>query len=77
MDRGLSRGSLPSPHMTRRGFLGAAAGVAGAAAAAPFLAACGTAPAGKTGAASVSKLAQIMPDYVPRAVAGIKWHSPA
>jgi putative aldouronate transport system substrate-binding protein len=71
MDRGLSRGSLPSPHLTRRGFLGAAAGVAGAAAAAPFLAACSTAPAGKTGAASVSELARIMPDYVPRAVAGI------
>ena len=54
MDRGLSHGSATSSHLTRRGFLTAAAGTAGAVAAAPLLAACGTGPAAKTGATSAS-----------------------
>jgi putative aldouronate transport system substrate-binding protein len=71
MDRGLSRGSQPSLPMTRRGFLAATAGTAGAVAAAPLLAACGTSGSVKPGAASQSELQQIMPAYVPRAVSGI------
>jgi putative aldouronate transport system substrate-binding protein len=71
MDRGLSRGSLPSPHITRRGFLAATAGVAGAAAAGPLLTACGSSPAVKPGTTSASELAQVIPAYVPRSIAGI------
>ncbi|HXC82371.1 MAG TPA: hypothetical protein VNV62_11035 [Trebonia sp.] len=50
--------------MTRRGFLTATAGAAGAVAAAPLLAACGSggAPA-KTGAVSTSLLERILPKY--------------
>jgi putative aldouronate transport system substrate-binding protein len=50
--------------VTRRGFLTATAGAAGAVAAAPLLAACGSggAPA-KTGAASTSLLQRILPQY--------------
>jgi len=72
MDRGLSHGSATSSHLTRRGFLTAAAGTAGAVAAAPLLAACGTGPAAKTGATSASELAKIMPAYAPLGLSGIK-----
>ncbi len=54
-----------SPRMSRRGFLTATAGAAGAVAAQPLLAACGGgggAPA-KTGAASASLLQRILPHY--------------
>jgi putative aldouronate transport system substrate-binding protein len=55
-----------SPRMSRRGFLTAAAGTVGAAAAQPLLAACGTGGAPvKTGAASSSLLQQILPHYTP------------
>jgi len=65
-----------SPHLTRhaltrRNFLAAAAGTAGAVAAAPLLAACGSAAPTKTGSTTVSQLADIMPAYVPLDVAGI------
>ena len=69
MDRGLSHGSPTSPHLTRRGFLTAAAGTAGAVAAAPLLAGCGNAPAVTTGSTSTSELAKIMPAYAPLNVA--------
>jgi putative aldouronate transport system substrate-binding protein len=52
--------------MNRRSFLGVAAATAGAAAAAPLLAACGTSVPSGPGAASASELAKIMPTYVPR-----------
>jgi putative aldouronate transport system substrate-binding protein len=71
MDRGLSLGSQPSLHLTRRGFLAAAAGTAGAVAAAPLLAACGTSGSAKPGAASQTELQRIMPAYLPRSVSGI------
>lgn len=71
MDRGLSAGS-PSPHLTRRGFLAAAAGTAGAVAAAPLLSACGGSPATKTGSTSASQLSKIMPAYSPLELSGIK-----
>jgi putative aldouronate transport system substrate-binding protein len=53
-----------SPRMSRRGFLAATAGAAGAVAAQPLLAACGggAAPV-KTGAASASLLQRILPHY--------------
>lgn len=71
MDRGLPHGSVTSPHLTRRGFLAATGGVAGAVAAAPLLAACGSSPAVKAGTTSQSELAKIMPAYVSRTIAGI------
>ena len=50
--------------MSRRGFLTAAAGTAGAVAAEPLLAACGSSPAPvKTGAATGSLLERILPHY--------------
>jgi putative aldouronate transport system substrate-binding protein len=52
--------------LNRRTFLGAAAATAGAAAAAPLLAACGTSATGTPGAASASQLAKILPTYEPR-----------
>jgi putative aldouronate transport system substrate-binding protein len=53
-----------SPRMSRRGFLTAAAGTAGAVAAQPLLAACGTGAAPvKTGAASTTLLQRILPQY--------------
>ena len=69
MDRALPHGSPTSPHLTRRGFLTAAAGTAGAVAAAPLLAGCGNAPAVTTGSTSTSELAKIMPAYAPLNVA--------
>ena len=57
--------------LSRRGFLTGAAGVAGAAAAAPLLSACGSAPAVQTGATSANTLARILPAYVPLST-GIK-----
>ena len=50
--------------LNRRSFLGATAVTAGAVAAGPLLAACGTAP-GTTGTTSASQLAKILPAYVP------------
>jgi len=67
MDRGLSHGSSQRPHLTRRGFLTATAGAAGAVAAAPLLAACGNSPAVQTGSTSAKSLADILPTYVPLA----------
>jgi putative aldouronate transport system substrate-binding protein len=52
--------------MNRRSFIGAAAATAGAAVAAPLLAACGTSGSSGPAAASASQLAKIMPTYVPR-----------
>ena len=51
--------------MNRRSLLGAAVATAGAVAAAPLLAACGTSGSSGPGAASASQLAKIMPTYVP------------
>jgi len=59
------------PRLSRRGFLSAAAGTAGAVAAGPLLSACGS-PAVQTGSTSASELAKILPDYAPLDVAGIK-----
>jgi putative aldouronate transport system substrate-binding protein len=72
MDRGLSHGSLTSSHLTRRGFLAAAAGAAGAVAAGPLLAACGNGPAAQAGSTSTSELSKILPAYVPLEQTGIK-----
>jgi putative aldouronate transport system substrate-binding protein len=58
--------------MSRRGFLTAAAGTAGAVAAAPLLAACGNGAAATAGSTSTTSLAKILPAYVPRSLAGIK-----
>jgi putative aldouronate transport system substrate-binding protein len=55
--------------MSRRGFLTAAAGTAGAVAAQPLLAACGSGAAPvKTGAASTSLLQRILPHYTPNSL---------
>jgi putative aldouronate transport system substrate-binding protein len=64
MHRAASHNSPLNSRMTRRGFLTATAGAAGAVAAAPLLAACGSggAPA-KTGAVSTSLLERILPKY--------------
>jgi putative aldouronate transport system substrate-binding protein len=64
MHREASHDSPLNSRLTRRGFLTATAGAAGAVAAAPLLAACGSggAPA-KTGAASTSLLERILPKY--------------
>lgn len=51
--------------MNRRSFLGTCAAAAGAFAAAPLLASCGTSGAGGAGTTSASELAKIMPAYVP------------
>jgi putative aldouronate transport system substrate-binding protein len=58
--------------MSRRGFLTAAAGTAGAVAAAPLLAACGTGAQVQAGSTSTSTLAKILPSYVPLSISGIK-----
>ncbi len=58
--------------MSRRGFLTTAAGTAGAVAAAPLLAACGTGATATVGSTSTSSLAKILPAYVPLSAAGIK-----
>jgi putative aldouronate transport system substrate-binding protein len=63
---------MSQPAMSRRGFLTAAAGTAGAVAAAPLLAACGTGAAVQTGSTSANTLAKILPTYVPLNIAGIK-----
>jgi len=56
-----------STAFTRRGFVGATAGVAGAIAAMPLLSACGSAAANKGGVSSSKGLSAILPDYVPLA----------
>jgi putative aldouronate transport system substrate-binding protein len=60
-----------APHLSRRGFLTAAAGTAGAVAAAPLLSACGTGAAITAGSTSANALAKILPAYTPFA-GGIK-----
>jgi putative aldouronate transport system substrate-binding protein len=60
-----SPASPPGLHLSRRGFLSAAAGTAGAAAAAPLLSACGSGAATKTGSTSANELQKILPSYVP------------
>ena len=55
-----------STAFTRRGFVTASAGVAGAIAAMPLLAACGSAAASKGGVTTKKGLAAILPDYVPQ-----------
>jgi putative aldouronate transport system substrate-binding protein len=70
MDRGRPLG-IPLMDMTRRGFLTAAAGTAGAVAAAPVLAACGSSAPTKSGSTSATQLAKILPAYHPRSVAGL------
>jgi putative aldouronate transport system substrate-binding protein len=60
-----------APHLSRRGFLTAAAGTVGAAAAAPLLSACGTGAAITAGSTSANALAKILPTYTPFA-GGIK-----
>jgi putative aldouronate transport system substrate-binding protein len=64
MHRAASHDSPLNSRITRRGFLTATASAAGAVAAAPLLAACGSggAPA-KTGAVSTSLLERILPKY--------------
>ena len=54
-----------STAFTRRGFVTASAGVAGAIAAMPLLSACGSAAATKGGVTTKKGLAAILPDYVP------------
>jgi len=54
-----------STAFTRRGFVTASAGVAGAIAAMPLLAACGSAAANKGGVTSAKGLDAILPDHVP------------
>ena len=54
-----------STAFTRRGFVTASAGVVGAIAAMPLLAACGSAATTKGGVTSKQGLAAILPDYVP------------
>jgi len=71
MDRGYPPGALRAL-MTRRGFLTAAAGTAGAAAAGPLLAACGSSAPTKTGSTTAAQLAKILPAYEPRTIAGLK-----
>ena len=51
--------------MNRRSFLGSCAAAAGAVAAAPLLASCGTGGTGGTGTTSASQISKIMPAYVP------------
>lgn len=70
MDRGNPPGAQ-SRHMSRRGFLGAAAGTAGAVAAAPLLAACGSPAASKAGATSKSQLQGVLPTYSPHPLSGM------
>ncbi len=70
MHRGASHHSPLNPRLTRRGFLTAAAGAAGAIAAEPLIAACGHAGSGNAGTTSKSALSAILPDYVP--VTGVK-----
>jgi putative aldouronate transport system substrate-binding protein len=52
--------------------MSAAAGTAGAVAAAPLLAACGSGAATQTGSTSANALAKILPSYAPLEIAGIK-----
>jgi putative aldouronate transport system substrate-binding protein len=65
------RADLPRGALSRRSFLGAAAGAAGVVAAGPVLAACGTGPSIKSGSTTTSQLDKILPTYVPRSLAGI------
>jgi putative aldouronate transport system substrate-binding protein len=60
-----------APHLSRRGFLTAAAGTASALAAAPLLSACGTGATITAGSTSANTLAKILPTYTPFA-GGIK-----
>jgi putative aldouronate transport system substrate-binding protein len=57
--------------LDRRSFISAAAAAAGAVAAAPLLAACGTGAPAKAGSTTASQLDKILPAYVPRTIAGI------
>jgi ABC-type glycerol-3-phosphate transport system substrate-binding protein len=65
----IAMSSQASPHIpgtvTRRGLLTAAATIAGAAAAAPLLAACGSSGNSTQGSTSQSDLAKILPNYIP------------
>jgi len=54
-----------STAFTRRGFVTASAGVAGAIAAMPLLSACGSAATSQGGVSTKKGLAAILPDYVP------------
>ncbi len=54
-----------STAFTRRGFVTASAGVAGAIAAMPLLSACGSAASSKGGVSTQKGLDAILPDYVP------------
>jgi putative aldouronate transport system substrate-binding protein len=54
-----------STAFTRRGFVTASAGVAGAIAAMPLLSACGNAASSKGGVTTAKGLDAILPDYVP------------
>lgn len=54
-----------STAFTRRGFVTASAGVAGAIAAMPLLSACGSAASSKGGVTTTKGLDAILPDYVP------------
>src|SRR5690242_8023246 len=65
MDPGTTQNQPSDPALSRRGFLSATASVAGAAAAAPLLAACGHSGGGGTGVTPQSELAKILPAYVP------------
>ena len=54
-----------STAFTRRGFVSASAGVAGAIAAVPLLSACGSAASSKGGVTTKKGLDAILPDHVP------------
>jgi putative aldouronate transport system substrate-binding protein len=54
-----------STAFTRRGFVAATAGAAGAIAAMPLLSACGSAASNKGGVTTSKGLSSILPDYVP------------
>jgi putative aldouronate transport system substrate-binding protein len=71
MDLEASAGSPAARRLTRRGFLGTAAGAAGAIAAAPLLAACGSSAPAKTGSTTQTQLSKILPAYQPRSIAGL------
>jgi putative aldouronate transport system substrate-binding protein len=72
MDSRAPRTSLAGPRLSRRGFLTAAAGAAGAVAAGPMLAACGQGGGATSGTTSASQVSKILPAYAPASIAGLR-----
>ena len=61
-----SESAQPVPHaVSRRGLLTGAAAIAGAVAAAPLLAACGSSGSKGPGTTSTGDLNKILPNYIP------------